>query len=319
MHPVSVTSGSNGLVPVKMPARRWPLLRRRLARTLAGLAMGMGIGVAALVMTAPAHAEAAAPPGPVAAPGPAASPAWFRVGAIGLSSSWRPSYPGASGAAWSATPNVVLHWGRLTLSNGGTLASRAGEPTEAGLTADVFSMDRLTLRAAVALEQGRRSDGIAGLKGLHDIPAHPRGRLQAAWRLHPQWELIGVWRGDLSDRGTGSSAEAVVLHEWRPEFLDRKRWRISGGAAAQWRDARQANLIHGVSDEDAARSAYPAYRLDAGWTDARLFANWRRDFDGPWVAYGALTWEALVREAAHSPIVQKPRAFTLSVGLGRRF
>ena len=211
---MSVTSGLNGLVqvpmPMPLPVRRRPLFRWRSARVLAGVAVVIGVGVAALVMTAPAHAEDAAPPGPVAAPGPAASPAWFRVGAIGLSSSWRPSYPGASGAAWSATPNVVLHWGRLTLSNGGTLASRAGEPTEAGLTADLFSMDRLTLRAAVALEQGRRSDGIAGPKGLHDIPAHPRGRLQAAWRLHPQWELIGLWRCDLSGRGTVRPAAPVL-------------------------------------------------------------------------------------------------------------
>lgn len=213
----------------------------------------------------------------------------------------------------------MLHWGRLTLSNGGTLASRAGEPAEAGLTADLFSRNRLSLRAAVNMEQGRNSSDIERLRGLHDIPAHLRGRVQAAWRVHPQWEVMGVWRGDLTDRGTGSSAEAVLLHDWRPEFLDRRRWRVSGGMAVQWRDARQANLFHGVTDEDAARSAFPAYRLNAGFTDARLFANWRRDLEGPWVAYGAFGYEALMREAARSPIVQRPRAFTFSLGVGRRF
>ncbi len=303
MHAVSVTSEPQSL----------PGGVARSALVFASVAACV-FGAAAV-----AQAETSEQALPKAEPPSMAMPSGLRLGAVGFSTNWRPRHPGASDFAWSARPHVVLRWGRLTLSNGGTLASRAGEPAEAGLTAELFSLDRLSLRAAVALDQGRRSDEVARLRGLHDIPAHPRGRLQAAWRLHSQWELIGVWRGDLSDRGTGSSAEAVVLHEWRPEFLDRRRWRISAGVAAQWRDARQANLIHGVSEEDATRSQYPAYILNAGWTDARLFANWRRDFDGPWVAYGHLSWEALLRQAAHSPIVQQPRALTLSVGLGRRF
>jgi outer membrane scaffolding protein for murein synthesis (MipA/OmpV family) len=264
-------------------------------------------------------AQAVQPTGQSADAAPPSATSDFRLGALGLSASWRPEFAGAARSTWGYTPNLMLQWGRLTLSNGGTLASRAGEPTEAGLAADLFSRDRLSLRAAVNLEQGRKSQEIERLRGLHDIPAHLRGRVQATWRLHPRWELIGVWRGDLTDRGTGTGAEVVILHEWRPEFLDQRRWRISGGVAAQWRDARQANLLHGVTDEDAARTAFAAYRLKAGFTDARAFANWRRELDGPWVAYGALTYESLLNEAAISPIVQRPRALSLSIGLGRRF
>jgi len=277
--------------------------------------------VAAVGLGAPdgVGAQGLEPAGQAAGLAPLSAPPNFRLGALGLSASWRPEFAGAARSTWAFTPNLMLQWGRLSLSNGGTLASRAGEPTEAGLAADLLSQDRLSLRAAVNVEQGRKSQEIERLRGLHDIPAHLRGRVQAAWRLHPRWDLVGVWRGDLTDRGTGSSAEVVIVHEWRPEFLDHRRWRISGGLAAQWRDARQANLHHGVTDEDALRTAFAAYRLGAGFTDARAFANWRRELDGSWVAYGALAYEALLHEAARSPIVQQPRAFSLSVGLGRRF
>lgn len=243
----------------------------------------------------------------------------LRLGALGLSVSQRPAFAGAASQETSATPNFVLHHGRLTLSNGGPLASRVGEPAEAGLAAEVLAQDRLSLRVSLNLEAGRQSSRIPHLRGLHDIPPHVRGRLQLAWRLAPRWELMGVWRGDLTDRGTGSSAEVVVLHEWRPAVQEAHPWRVSAGWAAQWRDTRQANLVHGVSLQDASRSAFAAYQLDAGWTDARLFAHARRELGGQWVAYASAAHETLLQEAARSPITQRVRSFSLSLGLGRRF
>lgn len=298
MHGVSVPSASRCA-----PAPPWP----RWAR---GAVWGMGVLALAWPLAAAAQAEPIATAGPLSA---------YRLGALGVSVSRRPEFAGGDRVSWSFTPNFVLHGGRLTLSNGGPLASRAGEPAEAGLAADLFSRDRLSLRASLNFEPGRKSGDIGRLAGLHDIPAHLRGRVLVAWRLHPQWELMGVWRGDLTDRGTGTSAEAVLLHEWRPEFLAHGRWRVSAGVAAQWRDARQANQLHGVTQEDASRSAFPVYRLNAGITDARAFANWRRELDGQWVVYGTVAYEALLREAAHSPIVQQPRAISMGMGLGRRF
>ncbi len=260
--------------------------------------------------------ETAAPEVPARAESVDAGP---RLMALGLSTSHRPVYPGASDQKWGLAPQFVLRWGRLTLSNGGTLASRAGEPAESGLSADLFSRDRLSVRAALRVDEGRRSDQIPRLRGLQDIPIHLRGRVQVGWRLHPQWELLGVWRSDVSGRGTGHSTEAVLLHEWRPDFLDHRRWRVSAGVAAQWRNATQARLIHGVRPEDALATGYPAFDPGAGWTDARLFANWRRELDGSWVAYGGITAETLVRQALNSPLVERPRALTFSFGLGRRF
>jgi outer membrane scaffolding protein for murein synthesis (MipA/OmpV family) len=244
---------------------------------------------------------------------------WPHIAAFGLSLNHRPTYAGSPDSKWSATPNVVVQWGRLTLSNGGTLASRAGEPAESGVTAEVLSRDRIKVRAALRLDEGRNSSDIPRLMGLHDTPGHLQGRLQVGWRLHDQWELLGAWRMDLSGRGAGDSAEVVVLHDWRPEFLNHHRWRVSAGAAAQWRSARQANLVHGVDLVDASRTAFAVYRLHAGFTDARLFANWRYSLDGPWVAYGSVSAETLVGQAADSPITVKPRAGAFSVGLGRRF
>jgi len=242
-----------------------------------------------------------------------------RLVAWGLSVNHRPSDPGSPEMRWGATPHVVVQWGRLTLSNGGTLASRSGEPAESGVTTELFSQDRIRVRAALRLDEGRNSDEIPRLKGLHDVPPHLQGRLQVSWRLHDRWEALGAWRTDLAGRGAGDNLEAVLLHDWRPDFLDPRRWRVSAGVSGLWRGSRQANLVHGVDAADAQRTTYPVYRLGAGWTDARLFANWRRNLDGPWVAYGSVTAETLLGQAADSPLTVKPRTLSFSVGLGRRF
>lgn len=244
---------------------------------------------------------------------------WPRVAGLGLSVNHRPTDPGSPDDRWGVTPNVVVQWGRLTFSNGGTLASRAGEPVESGLTAELLTRDNIRVRAALRLDAGRNSSNIPRLAGMHDVPAHLRGRLQVSWRLHDRWETLAAWRMDLSGRGTGDSLELMLLHDWRPEFLDHRRWRVSAGVATQWRSGRQANLLHGVSDADALRTDYPIYRLDAGWTDARLFANWRRSLEGPWMLYGSVSAETLLGQAADSPLTIKPRAATFSLGVGRRF
>lgn len=253
---------------------------------------------------------------PLAGEGPETA---LRLGALGLSMSVHPAYPGAASMVRSFKPQFLVQRGRFSLSNGGPLASRAGEPAEGGLAADVLAQDRLSLRASVRVDAGRKSADVAHLRGLHDIPAHVRGRMQLAWRLAPRWELIGVWQGDLSLRGTGNSAEGVVLHEWRPAFLDGRGWQVSAGVAAQWRDAREANLVHGVSESDARQTSFAPYRLQAGFTSARVFAHARRELGGSWVAYGSAVHEALLDQAARSPITQRPHAWSLSLGLGKRF
>lgn len=303
-HPSSVPPAAGGARVVgwlmgRVRSRPWAC-RQRGAFLLAGLCL--------------AAPSVGAEPPPAAAPEPA-----LRLGALGLSVSARPAYPGAASTVRSFTPQFLVQRGRFSLSNGGPLASRAGEPAEGGLAADVLAQDRFSLRASVLVDAGRKSADVAHLRGLHDIPAHVRGRMQLAWRLAPRWELMGVWQGDLSLRGTGNSAEAVVLHEWRPAFLDGQGWQTSAGVAAQWRDARQANLVHGVSESDARQTSFAPYRLQAGFTSARVFAHARRELGGAWVAYGSAVHEALLDQAARSPITQRPHAWSLSLGLGKRF
>lgn len=241
------------------------------------------------------------------------------LGALGVQMKVGPEYPGARETATKLVPNFVLRWGRLTLSNGGPLASRVGEPTEAGLTADLLSLDRLRVGASLSVDQGRDSDAVAGLRGLHDIPAHLRGRLRAGWQLHPHWEVSATWRTDLSGRGTGNGLDVTLLHEWRPEFLDHTKWRVSMGTSAEWLDATRANLLYGVTAQDAQRSAYAPYRLDGGWAEWRVFTNWRRELGSGWLAYGSLTASSLTGQAAQGPLTQRREGLALGMGVGRRF
>lgn len=239
--------------------------------------------------------------------------------ALGVLTRVGPETSGAQAVSVSATPNFVLRWGRLSVTNGGPLASRAGEPAEAGLSADLLSRDRWRVSASLSVDQGRNSDDIDRLRGLHDIPSHLRGRLRAGWRLHDQWELSSTWRTDVSGRGTGQAVDLTLLHEWRPEFLDHTRWRVSVGASVDWLDATRANLVYGVTAQDEQRSTFAAYRLDPGISEWRVFTHWRRELDHRWVVYGSLTASELAGQAARSPIVQQRGGLGLSLGLGRRF
>lgn len=323
MHGSSVTSARHGICPSARGPGACVGAPAALAAALVG-ALGGGDGLAGelsqesstgpvdpTALTAPARGQ-----GIAAWPGAGWEP---RLLALGASLHQRPSYPGSADSKGSLVPNLVLRWGRLTLSNDGPLASRSGEPTESGLSADVLSRGRLSMKLALQFNQGRTSSDVHGLEGLHNIPAHWRGRLQMAWRVDPQWEVITAWRADVSGRGSGSSLETIVLHDWRPGFMDQRRWRVSAGLAAVWLDSAQANMLHGVSLEDAARTRYSAYRLESGWSEVRALANWRRDWGRGWVAYGGVSAASLVRQAARSPIVQQPRFLSLSIGVGRRF
>ena len=241
------------------------------------------------------------------------------LGALGASLRISPEHPGARHVGTRLVPNYVVRWGTLSITNGGALASRAGEPAESGLSAELLSRDRLHLGASLSLDQGRDSSRIERLAGLHDIPSHLRGRLRVGWRLHEHWEASATLRGDLSGRGTGHSIETTLLHQWRPEFLDHTRWGISIGGSAEWLDAEQANALHGVTQEDARRSRYPVYRLDSGIGEWRLFTNWRREMGGNWLAFGHLTVSRLSGSVAGSPLVQKRSGLSLSLGIGKRF
>ena len=285
------------------------------------LTLSLGLGLCWATPTQASAVPAAQPDtadDASAAPRPAGL-AWPELIALGAAAGIGPAYAGSSGMHTGWVPHVVARWGKLTISNGGPLASRAGETAEGGVVADLFSRERWSLTAGLRLDQGRKSSDIARLRGLHDIAPHLRGRLQLGWQLHPQWELSALWRADLSGRQTGNSLDVTALHEWRPEFLNHTRWRVSMGVTAEWLDARRANLVHGVTEEDAQRSAFAAYRLNAGLAGVGAFVNARRDFEAGWVAYGSVGLQQLVGQAGAGPLAAQRTVASVTAGLGRRF
>lgn len=255
-------------------------------------------------------------PGLVMADEPVTGPV---LGALGGSLRVGPSYAGSGEVNSSVVPQFVIRWNRLTLSNGGPLSSRAGELVEGGVSAQILEQDRLHISASLRVDQGRRSDRLERLNGVHDIPVHLRGQLRAGWRAHRQWEWAVTWRGDLSGRAPGHGVDVSVLHEWRPEFLDHTRWRVSLGVAAGWLDGNATRLQYGVTPEDARRSGLPLYEPGSGLSQWVAFTQWRREIEGNWVAYGGVSATHLVGPAALSPITTQRGGVSMSVGLGRRF
>lgn len=241
-----------------------------------------------------------------------------RFSALGLTINGGAVHPGVHEQRISPKVAWVVQWGRLRLSNGGPLASRTGDASERGLAADLASRGTLRLSATIGREQGRRSDGVAALRGVHDIAPGWRGTLRAGWRLAPQWEAAAAWTTERLPRSGGERLSVTLARDW-PLYGTLGPWGVTVGGSATWRDAVSAVRVYGITAEDTVRSGYPETTVGSGWTEIGAFATARRPLDTHWVLYGGLNATRLVGAAAEAPWVQREGTMNLRVGLGRRF
>ena len=291
------------------PARAFWLLAL-LCNT--GCAGAQAVEVA--VPAASAASAAATPAEPAAsAPPPAAKPAWD--GVIGLTTAYRPRYPGAPRSALRATPGFYLRYGRFTATNASGFAPRRSEDVARGVGVDVLNGERLSASLSLRYDNGRKEGSTDAYAGLGNIRPTARARLAASWDFRGPWRLGASWNADAMGRGNGGVGD--ISAGWETVLGARTTGSIS--SSLSFGDAHYMQAYYGITPAQSSRSIYPAYQAKAGWRDAGLSFNLRHDFSDDWVALGNLGTTRLLGSAAGSPITRSRNGWGLGAGIGWRF
>ena len=279
-----------------------------------------------VVVAGPDHVAPAAKAEPsngspsLATPAPEPGIGWPALEGVGLSLGYRPTYAGSDRHRWGLVPIAVVKWGRIRIANGGTWGDRASEGPVSGLTAELWQGRRWNLSLNLGYDRGRRSADDPMLRGLHDVPAHVRGRLRAGWTLAPGWDASIMHRFDLSGEGTGTSTDVGVSREWRLQLQDTGRpWVLSTGAHAEWMDARRAGLLFAVSPEESARTGLRAHSVREGWAALRWSLGVRHQLTEHWGLSSSVGLHRWLGDVARSPLVLTTTGWSLNFSLGRRF
>jgi outer membrane scaffolding protein for murein synthesis (MipA/OmpV family) len=281
-------------------------------RSLSRPTCWLGLAGALLVaLAARAEDEPAAPPPPP--PAPAAETHW--EGAIGLTTGYRPEFSGSSKWVVKLTPALFLRYGRFTITNASGFVTRRDDDVMRGLGLDMLRNDRMRVNLALRYDGGRAETTSDALKGLGDIKPTLRARLSASWRLDGPWRLGASWSADIFGRGGGNFGDVSLgwEHRFAPATV------VTLGTSLSAAGDRYMQTYYGISEEQAARTAYPRYEAGAGLRDMGLFANMRHDIGHEWTVLAGASTTRLLGPAASSPLTTRKTGWGLNAGAAWRF
>lgn len=261
-------------------------------------------------------------PAPELAPGDDAappSPPRFE-GAIGLVLQTAPRFAGASGHSIDATPSIYLRYGRWTFSTSGLFVTRRTDDVFQGLGRDLHRGQTVRTNFSLRLQRGTRSARSSELPEAPSTRSTLRGLLTTTWM--PQglaradgWKVTAALGTDLLRRGGGQTLDLGVGREH--PFPDGLRW--SYGLTLSAASGTYLRQRFGVTEEEALRTGYPAYRPDAGLREVSLGMGWRRTLDPHWQVLWGGSVNRLLGPAADSPLVQRRGGWSARVGVARSF
>jgi outer membrane scaffolding protein for murein synthesis (MipA/OmpV family) len=282
-------------------------MRRILTtRALAPAALLAGAAVAwAQDAPAPSASTASAPPLPM----------HLSEGAIGLQGSYGPAYLGGSDREVSVRPGFYLRWGRISIATAGGFVNRDAEEVVRGLGAELVRARTVKLQLGLRYDTGRKSSASAQLAGLDDVRSTLRARIALTWLPSPGWRTGVAWSSDILHRGGGGTVELALGHDFR--WSPRTTWSISGGTT--WADERYMRSRFGVTDAEAARTSYAAYRPGAGPLSVALRTDWRTDYNPRWTWWWGVSASRLLGPAADSPLTTSTTQANLNGGFAWRF
>ncbi len=237
--------------------------------------------------------------------------------ALGVTTSFTPSYAGSSER--KVRPHLVwaFQYGRVRLSTGGGAAvlGIAQDPRGPGASAELFSSNRLRAGVAFRIDRGRDSSTIDGLEDLPDIDATLRGRAYASYALTPHWTVAGALSPDLLGRGGGTVGTLDV--GYRAPLTPASEW--YAGAGVNLADSTYMNSYYGISPQTAAATGRPAYEAGAGATGVRAAIGFTAALTSRWILVGGAGVTHLLGYAAGSPLTQQQTAVSATLGVAYRW
>ena len=235
---------------------------------------------------------------------------------LGVAAVSSPTYAGASAREITLRPVLAVRWGRLRISSsrGGSLLGFGTDAPSPGVSAELFSSDRLRVGLALRGDSGRSVGDDPALAGLPEIRSTLRGRLYASYQLTPAWGLGTSVSQDLLGRGGGATASADFSYRYRAS--PDTEWTVGGGAAFGSRRFVRNNF--GVPASAVPVSGYPLYEPGAGLMDLHAGVGVTTLLSRRWVAFAGVGASQLKGEAAASPLTRRARSVTGTVGIAWR-
>jgi outer membrane scaffolding protein for murein synthesis (MipA/OmpV family) len=235
--------------------------------------------------------------------------------AVGGVLSYAPDYAGSDIQRLRLSPGFYLRYGRVSIATRSGFRT-AGDPSErAGLRIDLSPTDRLRFAVGLRYDAGRQESSSEALKGLGDVPSTVRVRAMGSYRIGDGWSAGSAVLLDALGRGGGWQADLNAGRELR--ISSDTTW--SFGAALSFAGDRHMQTYFGITEEQSARSGYPAYEARSGLRDVSAYVNARTELGGPWHAFYGANAARLLGPAAASPLTRQPNSWGLNAGLVYRF
>lgn len=157
-----------------------------------------------------------------------------------------------------------------------------------------------------------RSDD-ARLTGLKDIDETARARVFAQATFAFLTLSVDAAQ-DIAGQGQGLVADADLYAS-----VPLGKALFSFGPGLTWADRRYMHTFFGISQAQAAQSAFPAYAIGSGLRDWHANAVATYTLSDRWQALCSVTWARLQGDAAASPIVERRSQLDVSAALKYRF
>lgn len=236
-------------------------------------------------------------------------------GAIGLVSSYGPSYFGAEDYRVRLGPAGFIRYGRITISGSGGFTTRRDDDVERGVAARLIDRETLDLSLSARWTNGRRESNSDRLAGMGDIQGTVLARLRAQWTPEGPWRYsLGVSTDVLGNRN-GWIADVGVAREW--QLAPQTRLHI--GASASFGGDTYMQSWYGVTAEQSARTGYAVYTPGNSLRDVSLGLTLRHEFNREWGGFVSTGLSTQLGAAADSPLVAQRTGWSVGTGLAWRF
>lgn len=232
-------------------------------------------------------------------------PKWDVI--LGVATSTKPAYSGASQYRWSAGPVINIRYrNRVFLSSG------------EGLGVDVLQGKQYRVSLAVGLDLGRRMAWKYGkLHGLGDIPRAPFFKLAGTYILSKRVPIL--LRTDIRKIAGGAAGIVGDINVYTPLPGSSRRFVMFAGPSVTLADRKHLQTAYGISPRQALQSGYPVYAAHGGLEEAGFGFSATRFFTPHLLANANLSVSELLGSAGRSPLVERKTQGFLSLSVAYRW
>jgi outer membrane scaffolding protein for murein synthesis (MipA/OmpV family) len=211
---------------------------------------------------------------------------------LGAALAAMPRYDG--GLAYHVTPGPVI----VILYKDIAFAS-VGE----GLGVNLLHGEKYRAGVSIGYDLGREmSDDYAHLHGLGNIDAAPVVKVFGSYVISKSFPM--VLRADVRRIVGGADGMLGDLEAFMPLPGSSKTFVMFAGPSMTFSNRQYTRKVFGVSDAQAADTAYPAYAAHGGTTAYGLGFSASRFLTAHWLVNADLAWNHLTGSANDSPNTQ---------------